>query len=193
MRHASFQRQAILKTCALKPLVARQRHILSQRIKSLGKSDSEGIPHLLTAIVESLTHTKINPPTPKMPYTVIVHETRHPSLTPTEFADHYDNVHIPLLKEVVGEAFPVSHHRYYFKRAGEGGEATPLVFYGTTEDFDYDAVVLMIFEDIEHFIGFKDAYEKSPRKAEIDAEEDTFIIKSKMKAVASEDAHVTLR
>jgi hypothetical protein len=136
-----------------------------------------------------------------MPYTVIVYETRNPSLTPAEFANHYDNVHIPLLKEVVGQAFPVSHHRYYFKRVEGGGETTgtesgtapPLVFYGTAEDFTYDAVVLMVFEDIEHFIRFKDAYDQSPRKAEIDAEEDTFIIKSRLKAVASEDAHVTLR
>lgn len=132
-----------------------------------------------------------------MPYTVIVHETRNPSLTPAEFADHYDNVHIPLLKEVVGQKFPVSHHRYYFKRADGGGEtagtAPPLVFYGMVADFAYDAVVLMIFEDIEHFIRFKDAYEQSPRKAEIDAEENTFIIKSEMKAVASEDARVTMR
>jgi len=125
-----------------------------------------------------------------MPYTVIVHETRHPTLTPTQFAHHYDTIHIPLLRDIVGDAFPVSHQRYYFKRAGE---TTPLVFYGTAEDFNFDAVVVMVFEDVEHFVRFKDAYEGSPRKAEIDAEEDTFIVKSEIKAVASEDAHVTLR
>ena len=133
-----------------------------------------------------------------MPYTVIVHETRNPSLTPAQFADHYDNVHIPLLKEVVGQAFPVSHHRYYFKRAEgkagtESGTAPPLVFYGTPEDFTHDAVVLMVFENIEHFIRFKDAYEQSPRKAEIDKEEGSFIVKSELKVVACEDAHVTMR
>jgi hypothetical protein len=125
-----------------------------------------------------------------MPYTIIAYERRQPSLTPAEFAHHYDNVHIPLLKEIVGDAFPISHHRYYLRRAE--GDA-PLVFYGTPEDFPYDAVVLMVFEDIEHFVRFKEAYEESPRKKEIDEEEGGFIIKSELKVVACEDAHVTMR
>lgn len=65
--------------------------------------------------------------------------------------------------------------------------------YGTADDFTYDDVVLMIFEDIDHFMRLKNAYDQSFRKVEIDAEDDTLFIKSKLKAVAREDAHVALR
>jgi hypothetical protein len=134
-----------------------------------------------------------------MPYSVLVFETRKPGMSIDAYINHYDNIHIPLVKECTGDAFPQSHTRYYLKRQPlpEGASTdtipTPLIFYGKPEDVDYDCVVIMTFEDVAAFARFQQAYEQSPRKAEMDADEELFILKSEMKAIAIEDAHVTLR
>lgn len=134
-----------------------------------------------------------------MPYTVIVFETRKPDMPIEDFIKHYDNTHVPLVKECVGDAFPASHARYYLKRnsAARNGDISaippPLIFYGTPEEIDFDCVVIMVFDDFNAFVQFQEAYEKSPRKAEMDADEELFIIKSKLKAFATEDPHVTFR
>jgi hypothetical protein len=38
---------------------------------------------------------------------------RRSGITPHQFKEHFETVHIPLLKSVVGEDFPLSHTRHY--------------------------------------------------------------------------------
>jgi len=131
-----------------------------------------------------------------MPYTVFTFQYRQPSLSPEAYADHYENVHLPLVQAVTGDAFPKKHTRYYIKRGPASSDDTnavgaPLVFYGQPEDIGFDCVAIMEFEDLPAFIRFKDAYEKSPRKQEMDDDEAKFLVKSKLQAFAVEDARIT--
>ncbi|KAF1998210.1 hypothetical protein P154DRAFT_536626 [Amniculicola lignicola CBS 123094] len=134
-----------------------------------------------------------------MPYTVVAFETRKLGMTPEAYEDHKENIHMPLVKSIVGDAFPLSHSRYYLKRNSgaaeveKGTEALPFVLYGTAEDFNYDCMIVMVFEDFSHFIRFKEAFDNTPRKAELEEDMEKFIIQSKLKAVVTEDARVTPR
>ncbi|PSN58941.1 hypothetical protein BS50DRAFT_580341 [Corynespora cassiicola Philippines] len=132
-----------------------------------------------------------------MGYTIFAIQTRKSELTPNQFMDYYDNVHIPILKECVGDAFPKKHSRYFVSRqpAEEGKEDkhVPVVFYCKPEEITYDVIAIMEFEDFEAFLRFHEAYDKNPRKAEMDADQASFVDFSKLKAVATEDPHVTER
>jgi hypothetical protein len=66
-----------------------------------------------------------------MPFTIAAFVTRKPELSPTDFQAAYDNTHLPLLKETVGDAYPESVTRYYVKRAKSDPEGLkPLSFTG---------------------------------------------------------------
>jgi hypothetical protein len=51
-----------------------------------------------------------------MPFTTISFETHKPGFSPADFAEYYEWVHVPFLKEAAGSSFPNSHARYYIKR-----------------------------------------------------------------------------
>lgn len=51
-----------------------------------------------------------------MTYTVLALIFRKPSITPDQFRTHYDTVHVPLLKSLVGDTFPMTHTRNYITR-----------------------------------------------------------------------------
>ncbi|XPS70833.1 hypothetical protein M3J09_003034 [Ascochyta lentis] len=51
-----------------------------------------------------------------MTYTVFMFVTRKPGMTLEAFVDHYENKHIPLILEVLGDQAPVRHTRHYVKR-----------------------------------------------------------------------------
>lgn len=51
-----------------------------------------------------------------MVYSVILHVPRKPSVSPEEFKYHWENFHVPLLKQLVGHDFPLSHTRHYIER-----------------------------------------------------------------------------
>ncbi|ORX99217.1 hypothetical protein BCR34DRAFT_140116 [Clohesyomyces aquaticus] len=58
-----------------------------------------------------------------MPYTLILFVSRKPNLSLLEFKHHWENVHIPLLKTLVGMDFPLSHTRHYIEREADIGHA----------------------------------------------------------------------
>jgi hypothetical protein len=133
-----------------------------------------------------------------MPYTVVCYEYRKPGMPLEDFKNFYENEHVPLLKEILGKAFPTKHTRYYVKHntpedaKDPSDVGPPLVFYGKPEDIRYDCIVVLEFDDVPAFIAFKQAYEDSPRKQEMDENEAGFILKSELQAVATEDACVTV-
>ncbi|KAK0391968.1 hypothetical protein NLU13_1466 [Sarocladium strictum] len=79
------------------------------------------------------------------------------TLTPEQYRDHYENVHIPLMKNLTGDAFPLSHVRHYISRSedpnAEDGLTWPanLFMGGDQADFDFDAVAVLTWRDREHF------------------------------------------
>ncbi|KAK8044545.1 hypothetical protein PG993_004569 [Apiospora rasikravindrae] len=70
------------------------------------------------------------------------------------FRDHYENVHIPLMRNLTGDTFPLSHERHYVRRDGEGddGHFPEAVLAGTSQAaVDYDAVAVLTYRDKAHF------------------------------------------
>jgi EthD domain len=51
------------------------------------------------------------------PYTVIIFAYRKPNTTPAHFKTMYETKHIPLVQSIAGSLFPASHTRRYLARA----------------------------------------------------------------------------
>ncbi len=130
-----------------------------------------------------------------MPHTIVSFETRKPELSPAEFEDYYDNVHVPVIQEAMGSSFPKSHARYYVKRQSDdpnnANNTLPLVLIGSIEDVDYDAIVIMTFENRQQFLDFQTKYGEPDIAAKIGASADKFIIQSKLRAIGLENPHTT--
>ena len=124
-----------------------------------------------------------------MPFTIVSFEARKPELTPTEFQTYYDNTHVPIIKEAVGSSFPTSHARYYLKRLPDG--LMPLIFVGSAESVDFDAIVIMTFEDEQQITEFQTKYSQPDIAAKIGASAEKFIISSKLMVVGLESPHIT--
>jgi hypothetical protein len=126
---------------------------------------------------------------PKMPYIIVSFETRKPDLTPADFEAYYDNTHVPIIKEAVGPAFPKSHARYYLQR--QPASTLPLVFLGSVDSVDYDAIVVMTFDSEQHFLDFQSTYAQPDVAARIGASAEKFIVALKLTVVALGEPHVT--
>ncbi|KAB8345949.1 hypothetical protein FH972_023001 [Carpinus fangiana] len=82
-------------------------------------------------------------------YSLIALIRRKPGVKPQEFQDHFEVNEIPVLRKLAGDTFPLAHQRIYLKRSEEGDNPAD-VLVGGQEDFPFDAVVLMEFEDKAH-------------------------------------------
>ncbi|KAL9061584.1 MAG: hypothetical protein Q9162_000116 [Coniocarpon cinnabarinum] len=72
---------------------------------------------------------------------------RKPGLTFQQFQDHVENVHVPLLKSLAGDTFPIAHTRYYTQR-NEKDEA--VTFVGKPELVNFDCYAQLTFRDNQH-------------------------------------------
>ncbi|KAI1358235.1 EthD domain-containing protein [Xylaria arbuscula] len=137
-----------------------------------------------------------------MVYKLLMFAYRKPGITPEQFKAYYDTIHAPLIRELAGPAFPLSHTRRYIHRSEGQSETntarnpnTPAsVLVGTQGDFDYDAISELIFEDEDAFKAFYAitmAHEVNGPKIAADAE--NFIDSSRMPAVVLSDTSVTQR
>ncbi|PYH48741.1 EthD domain-containing protein [Aspergillus saccharolyticus JOP 1030-1] len=95
---------------------------------------------------------------------------RKPGTTPQEFKEYYEQHHLPLLKEIAGDRFPLSHQRYYLVRdatpknpapssdsdAADSTEVNyvPRVLSGAADDFPWDVYAELTFEDTQHLHAF---------------------------------------
>ncbi|KAI0900632.1 EthD domain-containing protein [Annulohypoxylon nitens] len=122
-----------------------------------------------------------------MPFSVLFLATRKAGTTPEAFKEHYENTHIPLIKSVAGSAFPVTHTRHYIHRA----EGQAHVLLGTQGDFDYDVVVELAFADQAAFQAYAAATHSGDAQAKISADEESFIDRSKSRAVILGSTEVT--
>jgi hypothetical protein len=107
-----------------------------------------------------------------MTHTIVAQIKRKPTLTPHDFRHYYDTVHVPLLKSLVGPAFPLTHTRHYITRLAES--PFPAVRYREGfkgSEVDFDAVTIMVFRDTAHFdhfreVFFRESVQKSMREDE---------------------------
>lgn len=103
-----------------------------------------------------------------MTYTILLFVTRRPDLSPEQFKNHYENVHIPLAQRLCAGCWPTKFTRQYLARItrkGFGGpnnpDRPPLLLRGDAQNINYDVVSEMTFESEHAFQSFyKKVYEK---------------------------------
>jgi hypothetical protein len=125
-----------------------------------------------------------------MTYSILLFVTRKPTLSTEEFKDYWENKHIPLLKSLTGPHFPLRCTRRYLARIdrkGFGGPANRdhplLVLRGNVDEFDYDGVAEMSWEDEKAFHKFYRAIWQTDVAVKLAADEESFMDVSRFKAV----------
>ncbi|ORX99215.1 EthD domain-domain-containing protein [Clohesyomyces aquaticus] len=135
-----------------------------------------------------------------MAYTILLFLTRKPTISPEEFKDYWENTHIPLLQSLTGPLFPTQFTRRYLARIhrkGFGGPANPdrppLLLRGTPDDFDWDAVGELTFENEKAFSQFYNTIYESDIAAKLADDEAKFIANGSLKAVVVGETTETTR
>ncbi|KAK2604280.1 hypothetical protein N8I77_007224 [Diaporthe amygdali] len=125
-----------------------------------------------------------------MTYSVLIFAYRKPGTTPEQFRAHYEGKHMPLVKEIGGEHFPLSHTRRYIHRTEGKTEDTErnanfpaTVLMGSQTDFDYDAIAELTFADASAFQTFFGLYQQPENAARIAADEEQFLDRPRMSVV----------
>jgi hypothetical protein len=100
-----------------------------------------------------------------MSCSVIVLYKRRSDVSPSDFQKYMEDVHIPLMKEALGDQFPSSYPRRYVARiesgAGDrlgapaasrkhGNPTAPVVLVGAPDDWAWDMMGEMMFRDELH-------------------------------------------
>lgn len=120
-----------------------------------------------------------------MPYHLLMLGYRKPTLCPEEFRSHYENIHIPLVKSLTGASFPLSHTRRYIQRAEakeQTGDFPALLLSGSQQDFDYDVIIELSFENEAAFYKFGQILAEPNVKAVVGADCDKFMDQGRSKA-----------
>lgn len=118
-----------------------------------------------------------------MVYKILIYGTRKQGLTPEQFRDHYENKHVPLIRSLAGDNFPISHQRHYIGRSSDGQPAVipPM---GEPSDFTWDVITILTFRDQKHFEEGMGGVLGDPEKAKKIAEDEAqFTDRSSIKAV----------
>ncbi|KAI0139527.1 hypothetical protein F4776DRAFT_616600 [Hypoxylon sp. NC0597] len=109
---------------------------------------------------------------------------RRPDLTPEQFRKHYEEIHMPLTREVAGDTFPLSHTRRYIPRSAtpqdttDGKEKYPaIVAGGNPADVQVDCVTELIFRDKEHLQSYFEMPHAPGAAAKLEAEAENFAAK----------------
>ncbi|KAL2847006.1 EthD domain-containing protein [Aspergillus pseudodeflectus] len=128
-----------------------------------------------------------------MVFKALLYATRKAGITPAEFKTHYDTVHLPLIKSLAGDTLPIYHKRSYLARplAGEDNSYPAAVVLGTQDDFTYDCITEIAFENEEGFKVFFGKRMQPGIKEVIDADEEKFLDSTKVKVVILGDVSET--
>ena len=137
----------------------------------------------------------------RMTYTIVAFLWRKPGTTPSEFKNHYENTHIPLLLSLMGPLFPLTHSRFYLRRHPEEGSSSatavtnyqPTVYVGTHSDFDYDLYCTLEFEDEKGFDAFHQRMQDPEVAPKIAEDEEKFIDSQKLTVAAIHEPVITRR
>ncbi|KAK3202101.1 hypothetical protein GRF29_161g156383 [Pseudopithomyces chartarum] len=128
-----------------------------------------------------------------MPFKLLLFITRKPTVSPAEFKDHWDNKHVALLKSIAGDKFPLTHTRNCISRTEDNGTWPANVIVGTQEDFSYDGIAELVFENEAAFKTFFAIISESEAAARIAADEEVFAVREKFKAIVLGETSVTSR
>jgi hypothetical protein len=86
-----------------------------------------------------------------MTYTLLLFITRKPDLSLVSFKHHWEISHVPLLKQLVGSEFPLSHTRHYIEKTTNNH---PYVAIDRVEGVTYDGVATLTFINKVHYERF---------------------------------------
>ncbi|OGM44708.1 hypothetical protein ABOM_007352 [Aspergillus bombycis] len=133
---------------------------------------------------------------------VLIYAYRKPGISLEDFKKHYE-AHVDLIKHLSGEDFPLSHKRSYVARntaetpvegASDRNPLTPAtVLVGQQTDFDFDAYGELTFTDQAAFQAFGAKVYAPEAAAQIAADEEKFLDKSKLAIVMLGDVIETTR
>ncbi|KAK1569739.1 hype protein [Colletotrichum navitas] len=98
---------------------------------------------------------------------------RRQDLTPTQFHDYYENTHMPLLKNLSGDVFPLSHTRSYVIR--DEPDFLARVVLGEQSDFVFDSMAILTWRDEAHFNATFTVYGDENVGKKIKEDEENFI------------------
>jgi hypothetical protein len=122
---------------------------------------------------------------------------RKPSINPEEFREHYEMIHVPLVRKIAGSLFPLTHTRKYISREAKVVEGNPEyiahVMAGEQADVGYDAVVEMTFQDQAAFYEFGGFLAQPAVAKQIQDDCEEFMDMSKAPAVILSDVAETQR
>lgn len=123
---------------------------------------------------------------------VLIYIYRKSGLSLEDFKKHCEE-HALLIKRLTGDDFPLSHKRHYIARnvvssdesknitATERNATTPaIVFAGQQSDFDFDAYAELTFASQETFQTFIAKVQTPEIAAQIAADEERFLDRSKL-------------
>lgn len=137
-----------------------------------------------------------------MAITALIHAYRKPGLSVEDFKKYYE-AHVDLLKRLAADDFPLSHKRTYVARnsvetAPDGASArnalTPAVLLaGQQADFDFDAYAELTFADQISLAAFAAKTQTPDVAAQIAADEEKFLDRSKTGIVMMGDVIETTR
>jgi hypothetical protein len=129
-----------------------------------------------------------------MPFIVLLFFSRKAGISPEDFKAHFEKNHIPLIQSLAGNAFPVKHTRMYITReADANGDYPAQVIMGKQEDFDYDAIAQMEFEDAAAFYSFIGSRKDKDILRALEEDDEKFSDPTKTKAVVLGEICVTMR
>lgn len=135
----------------------------------------------------------------EMPVILHMRIYRKSGITSREFRDHYENVHLPLMRKISGELFPESHTRRYisFDAGQDTSEcrAPAQILAGSPSHFDFAAISEIIYRDMDHFEAHSALLQSKEHKTTVseDCEKFMDVTKTVMILLHSEDIMVTLR
>ncbi|TVY85165.1 hypothetical protein LSUE1_G002348 [Lachnellula suecica] len=109
-----------------------------------------------------------------MPYTILLFVTRLTHLSHSEFKEHYETTHVPLLQRYGCKHFPKYHSRRYMQAAIRQGDET---------GFDYDAITECSFENEAAFMAFAATLSTEEAAKAIKEDENKFVDIRKLKVV----------
>lgn len=95
---------------------------------------------------------------------IVVFYTRRPDLSPDEFKDYMERVHVPIIKNLMGDVYPTYRRRYPQRVESGAGDRlglpaackqtakphSPIVLVGSPDDLGWDMMGEMVFRDELH-------------------------------------------
>lgn len=107
-----------------------------------------------------------------------------------EFRQHYESVHLPLMRSISGDQFPVSHIRRYIPKSRSGDHEQAQVVTGSSDEFLHDAVAEITYRDMDHFLAHSAILQSNEHRVTVQDDCEKFMDVAKTAGVLLQDGDV---